>query len=190
MTTPTKDSSLGRWARRGFGVLRNALAAFGLTCLVYLVGFNLSQVSSDSMQPTLRGSGQPGSDWILTEKVSYWFRSPRRWEVAQFLTSDSLLVAKRVIGLPGETVALRDKHIFINEQGVTLPASLSYLHYYAVGNLRNGKPVASGTGYYVLGDDSRDSMDSRWDGPVQPAQIRARAWLRVWPPSRIGFINP
>ena len=176
--------------RRSFGVLRNALAVFGLVCLVYLLGFDLSQVTSDSMKPTLKGNGQGGSDWFLSEKVSYWFRRPRRWEVAQFYTSDHLLVAKRVIGLPGETVALRDKQLFINDQPVTVPSALSYLRYFAGGNLRAGKTPGCGTGYYVLGDDSRDSMDSRWDGPVPAEQIRARAWLRVWPPSRIGFVNP
>jgi len=44
--------------------------------------------------------------------------------------------------------------------------------------------------YHVLGDDTRDSQDSRFDGPIPTDQIKARAWLIVWPFSRIGFVNP
>lgn len=176
--------------RRIFGLVRNGLAVIGLFFLIYHAGFEASKVSSGSMAPTLCGEGQPGSDWLLSERVSYWFRKPRRWEVVQFYNPDHLLVAKRVVGLPGETVSIQDQHVAINGQLAPCPPTLDKLWYLACGRLHRGRSAACGDGYFVLGDDTKDAQDSRWDGPVEPATIQSRAWLRIWPPSRIGFVNP
>jgi hypothetical protein len=42
----------------------------------------------------------------------------------------------------------------------------------------------------VLGDDSKDSQDSRWEKPVEPDLMNGRPLLIVWPLSRLGFVNP
>lgn len=99
-------------------------------------------------------------------------------------------MAKRVAGLPGETVALRDGGLVINDRAVPFPASLSLLRYYSFGRLAPGKSEACGTGYFLLGDDSKDSQDSRFEGPLPPERIEGRPWLIVWPFSRLGFVNP
>jgi signal peptidase I len=176
--------------RRLFGLVRNGLAVIGLIFILYHTCFDLSVISSGSMSPTLRGEGQPGSDWLLSENVSLWFRNPRRWEVVQFVNSDHLLVAKRVVGLPGESISLQDKHVAINGQLAPCPTSLQAQLYLPYGQLRRGQSATCGEGYFVLGDDSKDSQDSRWDGPIPRSQIRSRAWLIVWPPARIGFVDP
>jgi len=166
------------------------LAIFGLIWLIYFVAFDVTRVVSGSMTPTLQGEGKDGDDWILTERISYWFRRPRRWEIMQFKTTDFMLVAKRVVGLPGELISLQDMHVAINGSLMPIPASLGFLKYYSYGQLFRGKQAPCGNGYFVLGDDSRDSDDSRFEGPVQWSNVRGRVWLRVWPPSRIGFVNP
>jgi signal peptidase I len=98
---------------------------------------------------------------------------------------------KRVVGLPGETVALRDTAtILINGRPIDRPASLQSLKYYSFGAFQAGRTAECGSGYFVLGDDSKDSQDSRYTGPLDLHQIKGRAWLRVWPLSRIGFVNP
>ena len=56
--------------------------------------------------------------------------------------------------------------------------------------MAQGKTVACGRGYFVMGDDSRDSEDSRFEGPIVPERILFRARFRVWPRSRIGWVNP
>ena len=175
--------------RRALRWVWNGFAVFGLLVGVYHVGFDLSQMISPSMAPTLRGRGGPGSDWVLFEKVSYWFRGPRRWEVVQFRTSDHFLVAKRVVGLPGESVSLRDQRVAINGTVVASPPSLASMRYYAYGDFHAGRDAPCGKGYFVLGD-ARDSLDSRFEGPISPAKIRGRAWLIVWPRARFGFVNP
>jgi hypothetical protein len=60
---------------------------------------------------------------------------------------------------------------------VPRPASLEPLTYYAYGNLQNGATVACGDGYFVVGDDSRDSQDSRFEDRCRPTASSAdRGW--------------
>ncbi len=176
--------------RRLLRLGEHVLAAIGLVMVVYHCGFDLSRMVSGSMSPTLRASGPDDGDWVLSEKVSYHLRHPRRWELIEFTNVDGLQVMKRVVGLPGETVSLTDKQVAIDGEPAPKPASLKEQEYWTYGNLSRGRSVECGEGYYVLGDDTKDSQDSRYDGPIPPGRIMGRPWLIVWPPSRIGFVNP
>ena len=69
------------------------------------------------------------------------------------------------------------------------PPELDFLDYIPFGNLTAGGTVECGEGYYVLGDDTRDSDDSRFNGPVPPEQILGRAWLILDPAERRGLVN-
>jgi signal peptidase I len=178
---------------RLFHALERAFAVFGLLMFVYHTGFDVSVISSHSMSPTLQGESFMQGDVVLTEKLSLMLRKPRRWEVVKFINEEfGSPVMKRVIGLPGETVSLRTKPqtVFINGTAVARPSSLNGITYLAYGNLSNGASVKCGDGYFVLGDLSMDSEDSRWTGPIRPQVLRGRAWLVVWPPRRAGFVNP
>jgi signal peptidase I len=86
-------------------------------------------------------------------------------------------------------VSLKDRQVLIDGSPVERPAGLAFLTYYPFGNLFGGKAAPCGEGYYVLGDDSKDSQDSRFEGPVNPERIRGRAWLIVWPLSRVRALN-
>jgi signal peptidase I len=175
-----------------WSVLRKAehgFAAIGVAFVLYSLCFDLSVMISGSMSPTLQGTSSENGDYVLTEKLSYWFRHPRRWEVVTFRNSEGLQVMKRVAGLPGETVSLTNYQVLIDGSPIERPAGLAFLTYYPLGNLSRGEAAPCGEGYYVLGDDSRDSQDSRFEGPVNPQRIRGRAWLIVWPLSRVRFIN-
>src|SRR5512140_1934777 len=91
----------GRWLLRQF---EHCLAMFGLGTLVYLGCFELVRMTSDSMAPTLQGTSWDNGDWVLSERVSGWFRNPRRWEVIALRNPGGVKVMKRVVGLPGEKV--------------------------------------------------------------------------------------
>lgn len=189
-TTAARVRQRSMFVGRVFHFIRNTLALIGLLLIIYHLCFDLSVVVSSSMAPTLIGEGGPGSDWVLSERISYWVRRPRRWEVVWFRNVEGFLVAKRVVGLPGDEVSLRDQRPIINGSLLPFPPSLSFLRYYSWGDLNAGKSVRCGDAYFVFGDDSKDSADSRFDGPVAVEEIRGRAWLIVWPPSRVGFVNP
>ena len=178
--------------RRVFRSLERALAVVGAVALVYHTLFHVSVVISDSMAPTLRGNSTEG-DYVLTERVTYRLRAPRRWEVIMFPEPElQVQVMKRVVGLPGETVALDQKTqtFAINGAAVARPKSLMAIKYFEYGSLAKGQSAAAGDGYYVLGDYSSDSQDSLWIGPVTPDRIQGRRWLVVWPRSLMRFVNP
>lgn len=185
---PTGGRRPVRWLLRQ---LERLLAVLGLATLVYFAGFDYSRVTSKSMDPTLQGEDWAGGDRVLTEKFSYWFRSPRRWEVITYRATDGTQIMKRVIGLPGESVRmLRGGRILIDGREIAPPEELDFLTYFPFGNLTSDKPPAQcGDGYFVLGDYSRDSDDSRFNGPVKPQQLTGRPWLILGPSGRRGFVN-
>lgn len=127
----------------------------------------------------------------IYENITYRFREPKRWELIVFRHPQGNLIAKRVVGLPGEKVAIsRAGDIYINYNKVDRPEFLSFVRYYAFGNMmRDQAPYQCTDGYYVLGDDSRDSDDSRFNGQVMPERILGRPWMIVWPEAHRGWIR-
>lgn len=175
--------SLRRWLVR-------CLATIGLFFIIYHACFALEQIHSPSMAPTLIGEGVDGGDWVLVEKVSYWFRKPRRWEVVRFVHRDGFDVMKRVAGLPGETLGIANFRVQIDGKELPMPRGLEDLKYYGIGHVGLDRTYKGDYGYFVLGDDSKDSRDSRYEGSLPAERIQGRAWLIVWPRERIGFVTP
>lgn len=178
---------------RIYNYLRNVFALIGLVLALYLFFFEITVIYSNSMAPTLKGDSSSVRDCVLTEKVSFLFRKPRRWDILKFHTRDeleSIGVMKRVVGLPGETIAVKDHWVHINGKPIERPAELDFLKYVAVGIIHNGAEVKCEGGYFMLGDDAFDSYDSRFTGLLEPKDIEGRALMIVWPPSRIRFLRP
>ena len=176
-----------RWILRQ---IERGLAVFGLGMLIYFTSFHVSRIATDSMAPTLEGEKSETADLVLTERVSYWFRQPRRWEIITFRKDDGTQVMKRVAGLPGEQFGMRrGGRIFIDGKEIHPPEQLAFLKYFPFGNLLDNEAIPCGDGYYVLGDFSRDSDDSRFNGPVRPDQLIGRAWMILAPSSRRRFVN-
>lgn len=174
---------LGRNAER-------ALAFIGVSVIACHFCFYSSRVVSPSMQPTLEGTNYEEGDRVLTEKVSYLFRQPERWEVIAFRRDSGQVNMKRVAAFPGETISMKlDGTVVINGRPVPLPETLSHLQYFPIAKLYPGREVKCEDGYFVLGDDSRDSDDSRYEELVRPDRVIGRAWLIVSPTNRFGFVN-
>ncbi len=179
-----------RWMGWVLRQVEHCLAVVGLGTIVYFSCFDLSRVASGSMKPTLQGEDVKSGDLVLTERVSWWYRRPRRWEVITFRRDDGLQVMKRVVGLPGEKIQMRrGGQIVIDGEEIAMPDSLAFLKYFPFAKLAENRTVDCGNGYFVLGDYSRDSDDSRFNGPVWPAEIVGRAWLILAPAGRRGFIS-
>jgi len=179
-----------RWPRRVGRWLWNTLAVLGIVLPVGHLCFGVERMVTSSMAPTLLGGEQGRPDYVLIEKLSRHVSAPGRWEIVHLWFAESGMVAKRVVGLPGETVAIRDGSVVIDGQPLTPPASLSHLSYVAYGNVNEGNVYTVPAGsYYVLGD-SNDSQDSRFEGAVASEQIQGRVVMRIWPIDRIAWLRP
>jgi signal peptidase I len=99
-------------------------------------------------------------------------------EAVGLSTPESDLI-KRVIGLPGDTVEIRDDTVYVNGNAIVEP--------YRRDNSPMGDfaPVTVPEGeYFVMGDNRRDSRDSRFFGTVPDDDVVGRAFVIIWPPSR------
>jgi signal peptidase I len=164
-------------------------ACIGVCFVLYHLAFESTVMTSDSMAPTLQGTSYENGDRILLEKVSGYFRAPRRWEIYFYYNSEGTPVAKRVVGLPGERISIRKNRIYINGTELEPPGQLREIKYYDYGELANGREVDCGHAYFMLGDASADSFDSRFTGLVMKNQFRGRAWLIAWPRAHFGFVR-
>lgn len=137
--------------------------------ILRFIAFEGIYVASPSMEPTL-----PVEMHFMVDKVSFLFRSPRRGEIVTLASpvgEDKELI-KRVIGLPGETIGMKDKIVTINGEALFEP--------YAIHKRKNEVLVGDNisemkipeNSYFVLGDNRDESKDSTtWKDPVTEEPI-------------------
>jgi len=134
---------------------------------------------------------------ILVNRLAYIGAShPKRGDVVVFhpwsrtttalaaSLDDSADYVKRVIGIPGDTLEVRDGFIFVNGLPIDEP--------YTTGPTPGRVEVVSlgPDEYFVLGDNRAHSSDSRLFGVVRGGEIVGRAWMCYWPPAAIGRLSP
>ena len=138
-------------------------------------------------------------DHIIMEGFTFIFRDPCRGDIVVFKTDGipsippGALYMKRVVGLPGEHIRISAGKLFVNEQSVSLSNALGQIIYpapsfLAGSTLLTNIDVPRGC-YYVLGDYSRNSLDSRNYGCVPRKNIIGRAAFCYWPPGRVGAVK-
>lgn len=151
-------------------------------------------VEGSSMEPTLYGTDENDPDKVgdnlIVDKLTYRFQDPKRFDIIVFPNRYSgKLYIKRIIGLPGETVQIdHEGNIYIN--GEILNEGYGKEIIRDPGLAVN--PIVLGADeYFVLGDNRNNSIDSRREsvGVVYRDEIVGRAWLRIWPFSRFGFLK-
>ncbi len=113
---------------------------------------------------------------LLTEKVSYRFSNPKRGDVIVFQApiGNNVDFIKRIVGLPGETVAVHDGSIFLN--GSKLRESYIDVQTQGDEEVKLGKDQ-----FFVFGDNRGASSDSRVFGAITRKSIRGRVWFVYWP---------
>lgn len=176
--------------RRAGRALERSLAVAGVLFLIYHSGFSAAEVISGSMGPTLNGTkaGDPTNDWVLYESISTKVATPPRGKIIVFRNEEGVLIVKRVAGLPGERLRIADEGR-LEVDGVVQAPPAEGVRYLRAGNLRPtpDKPatyeVPAGA-VFLLGDDSKDSWDSRYFGALETERLQGRAVAVIWPPSR------
>ncbi len=170
-------------------ILSTSLYLLFVLCAVYLVIHFVgqrTQVQGSSMEPKLSNE-----DNLIVDKISYHFHDPERFDIVvfPFRYEENTFYIKRVIGLPGETIR-------IDEMGNILIDGNILEESYGKEVIQNpGRAyeeiVLADDEYFLMGDNRNNSTDSRDPsvGNVRRDEIVGRAWLRIWPLDKFGFIR-
>lgn len=141
-------------------------------------------IPSGSMLPTLEIN-----DRLIIDKLGYKFQNPERGDVVVFSPTEELkkqykdAFIKRIIGLPGETVEIKNGRVYINGEVLSEDYIAEEPHY------NWGPETVPENSYLVLGDNRNNSYDSHYWGFVPRDNIIGRAIVRFWPPNRIGGLT-
>lgn len=178
--TPPPPSA---WKQVGGAIketLETIIPAIIIALLINLFLAQATRVYGQSMEPNLHTDER-----LIVEKVSYKLHPPQRDDIIVLKVRDEAkeLLIKRVIGLPGETVEVRDGKVLINGEPLDEP----YLARPTLG--RYGPTVVPPEHVFVMGDNRNASNDSRAFGPVSYNHIIGKAWVSYWPPSEAGLIH-
>ena len=144
-----------------------------------------TQVSGSSMETTLSDG-----DHLIVDKISYRFREPQRYEIVVFpyRYEKNTYYIKRIIGLPGETVQIKNGSIYINGELLKAQDGLGEATIAGAAEY----PVELGEDeYFLLGDNRESSEESRFSGigNIKRENLIGRVWLRFQPFSRLGFVR-
>ena len=141
-------------------------------------------VKGQSMEPNFGNS-----DYLIIDQLSYRLREPQRGEVVVFKYPNipSQRYIKRIVGLPGETVEIKDGKVMIS--GVPLDET-TYLADSAYTDQREFQIIIlSENEYFVLGDNRLASSDSRVWGSLPRENIIGRVFIRAWPFAALAKIE-
>jgi signal peptidase I len=133
------------------------------------------KVYGTSMLPSIEEG-----EYIMVSKVAYFFGEPHRGDIIVFDSPQDLKsdLIKRIIGLPGDTVEIRDDKVSVNGTTLAEPYTLDPPHYLM---LPEEIPPDH---YFVLGDNRNNSSDSHRGWTVPRQNIVGKAWVTYWPPYR------
>lgn len=176
----TKQDKKGGWLRE---IINFALIAVFIVLPFRLFIAEPFIVSGESMDPTF-GNGE----YLIVDQLSYRFETPKRESVVIFKypRDPSKYFIKRIIGLPGETLNVRDGEVFIKSKNSPGEIKLSepYLKFFKNDNFQ---VTLAADEYFVLGDNRPRSSDSRFWGPLQKKLIVGRPILRLLPITAISL---
>jgi signal peptidase I len=184
-TLESPQQEQGPAVGRSFGIrswLQDTLETVLLAAILFIVINALTgryQVHGQSMEPSLH-DGQ----YLIASKVAYWLHPPERGDVVVLdpPRGDSPVpYIKRVIGLPGDLVEVRDQRVWVNGIALNEP------YVSAPPNYPGNWVVAAGE-YFVLGDNRNNSSDSHSWGLLPEDHVIGKAFFSYWPPEFWGKI--
>jgi signal peptidase I len=142
-------------------------------------------VRGASMQP-----GFQDGEYLVVDELSYRFSDPSRGDVVilRYPLNPRKFFIKRIVGLPGETVIIEDGEVRIKtELGELFSIEEPYLGE-GIRTYPDNIVDLGDVDYFVLGDNRVDSADSRVWGVLKGSNLVGRAFIRLWPISKISFL--
>jgi signal peptidase I len=174
--TDNESTWIRSWWSELWDWIKSIAIAFVLVLIIHQFGFQLSTVDGNSMLPTLHDE-----DRLFVNKAIYLLVNPNYGDVVilrdpRRRTGKAVYLVKRVVGLPGDTIEIRNHQLYRNGERVDEP--------YVRGMTETasyGPEIVPGGHYFVMGDNRNNSTDSRTFGSVSRKLIEGRAEWIVWP---------
>ncbi len=144
-------------------------------------------VKGASMEPNFHDH-----EYLIIDELSYRFKKPQRGDIVVFRypLDPSQYFIKRIIGLPEETIEIRDNAVYIYNEDETQGIRLTENYIpEAVFTQGSDRVILNKDTYYVLGDNRDSSLDSRRFGPIEESAIIGRVWFRGWPFQTFSFFT-
>lgn len=168
-------------------ILETVVFIGSLFIVVYLFIMQPNQVKGASMDPTFNTG-----DYIFTSKVTYKFRGYNRGDVVVFKSpkNPDIEYIKRIIGLPGDKVMVKDGEVYVNGIKLTENYIAAKTNLWENGFSKNGEEITVPDGdLFVMGDNRPRSSDSREFGPVPEDSIIGHVFYRYFPSTKMGSID-
>lgn len=168
------------------GYILYILVIIGLTWMIVTFVGQRTRVSGQSMETTLQDG-----DNLIVDKISYRFHDPSHYDIIVFpyKYEENTFYIKRIIGLPGETVQVKDGYTYIN--GKKLTSDIYGREVMDEPGIAE-EPIKLGSDeYFVLGDNRNHSQDSRdpYVGVLKRSDLMGRAFVRIYPLNKFGVIK-
>ena len=168
------------------GYILYILVIIGLTWMIVTFVGQRTRVSGQSMETTLQDR-----DNLIVDKISYRFHDPSRYDIIVFpyKYEENTFYIKRIIGLPGEIVQVKDGYTYIN--GKKLTSDIYGREVVDEPGIAE-EPIKLGSDeYFVLGDNRNHSQDSRdpYVGVLKRSDLLGRAFIRIYPLNKFGVIK-
>ncbi len=134
-------------------------------------------------------------EYLVIDELSYRFSEPQRGDIIVFRypRDPSQYFIKRIIGLPGEKIELKEGKVYVSNrehpEGVAINEQLYLNPSVETRSFGNNVFVLGNNQYFVLGDNRNSSRDSRDFGPVDRSFIVGRVWFRGWPFDRLAVFS-
>jgi signal peptidase I len=170
-----------RWLLRALReVAETVIPAVVIALVINLFLAQATQVLGQSMEPNLHSTQR-----VVVEKVTYRFlHGPRRGDIVVIdLPGQTEMLIKRVVGLPGESVEVRNGQVYIDGVQLDEPWTVR------PGGGNYGPQTIPPLRVFVMGDNRGASNDSRSFGPVAIEHVVGHAWFSYWPPEHIGVVE-
>ncbi|HHX61027.1 MAG TPA: signal peptidase I [Epulopiscium sp.] len=140
-------------------------------------------IPSGSMIPTIQIK-----DHLIINRVPFYFTDPKSGEIVVFQQDKALI--KRVIGVPGDTLDIKDGNVYINGSQLDEPYLYEPNSTYSFMMDEMALPLEIPEDmYFMMGDNRDNSEDSRYFGLVHRDAIYAKSWFRIWPLDRLGSLK-
>jgi len=169
-----------------FEYVDSARSASILALVIVTIIVQTFGIPTGSMIPTLNIGNH-----LMVNKFIYYFRKPERGDVMVFVypVNPKKDFIKRLVGLPGEMIQIKDGSVFINGEELRAPQTIAERYYYNEGMYGEGLIKIPDNTYFVMGDNTKNSKDSRFWGFVPKKNLLGKAFFIYWPLTKMRIIK-